>query len=60
MRCRSCDCALTDRESVRRVASTLEFLDLCNSCYEPIKEDVPTVERLEQELIEESEQVVEN
>jgi len=42
MRCRSCDNALTVRESKRRVASTGEFLDLCESCYVSIKTEVKT------------------
>ncbi len=32
MRCLACNCALTDRESVRKYAESEEFLDLCNSC----------------------------
>ena len=32
MRCQSCDCALTDQESVRKSINTGEYLDLCNSC----------------------------
>ncbi len=55
MRCASCDNLLTDRETVRRIASTLEFLDLCDECYAPIKQDVPTIDRLEHELIDEME-----
>lgn len=55
MKCQSCDCFLSDREATRRVASTGEFLDLCNECYLPIKEDVPTVERFETEVENDSE-----
>lgn len=55
MRCQSCNNVLTVRESIRRVASTGEFLDLCNSCYEPIKEDVPTISRSDFNLVEEEE-----
>ena len=47
MRCLSCNEVLTDREATRRVLSTGEFLDLCDRCYEPIKEDVKTNERIE-------------
>jgi len=47
MKCKACDEILTNRESVRRVASTGEFLDLCNRCYETIQDDVPTTNRFE-------------
>jgi hypothetical protein len=36
MRCRSCDCNLTDAESVRKSPTTGEYLDLCNYCLEDI------------------------
>lgn len=45
MRCLSCNCNLNDAESTRRVASTMEFLDLCNTCYRDIEYDVPTISR---------------
>ena len=44
MRCLSCDKNLSDREAVRKYASTGEFLDLCDRCYDPIKEEVAVVE----------------
>lgn len=47
MKCRSCDCILNDREATRKYASTGEFLDLCDSCFEPIRSEVNTVERFE-------------
>ena len=49
MRCLSCNDALSDQEATRRVQSTGEFLDLCNRCYEFIKEDVKTYERADLE-----------
>ena len=52
MKCRSCDEILTNREATRRVASSGEFLDLCDRCYLPIKDDVPTRERVETDLEE--------
>lgn len=57
MRCLSCNDVLSDREATRRVQSTGEFLDLCNRCYEYIKEDVKTYERadLEASFIDEEE-----
>jgi hypothetical protein len=40
MRCQSCDCNLTDEESVRKSKVTDEYLDLCNSCLSTIDEFV--------------------
>ena len=40
MRCLSCDCELNDREAVRKVYTTGEYLDLCDTCFHPIKSDV--------------------
>lgn len=42
MKCRACDVILTPRESVRRVKSSNEYLDLCDHCYNTIAEDVVT------------------
>ena len=39
MKCLSCDCILTDREAVRKYKSG-EFLDLCDDCLEPIKDQI--------------------
>jgi hypothetical protein len=43
--CVSCDVLLNDFESTRKVASTGEYLDMCNRCYSDIEHDVPTVGR---------------
>ena len=32
MKCQSCDCILTDRESVRKSINTGDYLDLCDGC----------------------------
>jgi hypothetical protein len=45
MKCICCDCILTDFEATRRNARTKEFLDICNSCFEPIKNEFTVVER---------------
>lgn len=45
MRCRACDALLTDYEATRKLAETLEFIDLCNNCYRYIVEDVDTIDR---------------
>jgi len=52
MRCRACDDLLSNREATRRTKSTGEFLDLCDRCYEFVKGDIPTVERLDNELVD--------
>ncbi len=45
MHCQACDCLLTDFEATRRSATTGEFLDLCNTCYSSIEDEVPAIER---------------
>lgn len=44
MRCKACDKLLTEYESTRKSVSTEEFLDLCNYCYNYVKDDVQVVE----------------
>ena len=44
MRCKACDKSLTDYEATRKSITTGEFIDLCNSCYTYIKEDVYVVD----------------
>lgn len=39
MRCLSCDVGLSDQESTRKFLSG-EYVDLCNKCFESIKNDV--------------------
>ena len=43
MRCLSCDRRLNDRESVRRYASSGDFIDLCDRCFSYISEEVPDI-----------------
>jgi len=43
-RCVACDKNLNDFESTRKDLHG-NYIDICNSCYRPIKNDVPTVER---------------
>jgi hypothetical protein len=45
MRCLSCNAALTDFEATRKTLKTEEFLDLCNTCYYTISDDVLTIDR---------------
>ena len=45
MKCLSCDCVLSDFEATRKSATTGEFLDMCNNCFETIKYDVQVLER---------------
>lgn len=44
MRCLSCNKLLSDKEATRAYKSTGEYLDLCDHCLEPIKEDIQTIE----------------
>ena len=42
MRCLSCNNRMSPFERTRKTMDG-EYLDLCNTCYHPIKKDVPTV-----------------
>jgi hypothetical protein len=44
VRCIACDVRLGSRESTRKGLHTGEFLDLCDRCYDPIKDVVPTTD----------------
>lgn len=44
MRCKACDKALSDFESTRKSIQTGEFIDLCNHCFQHVKDDVNTME----------------
>lgn len=44
MKCLSCDVILSAKESTRKYASTGEFVDLCDGCFDHIREDVAAVE----------------
>lgn len=44
MRCLACNKELTEFESTRKSAQTGEFIDLCNDCYRPIKDDIRSIE----------------
>lgn len=33
MRCLSCNCELSDFEATRKFSNSLEYVDLCNSCF---------------------------
>lgn len=43
-RCVACDKNLNDYESTRKDLHG-NYVDLCNSCYKPIRDDLPTVTR---------------
>lgn len=45
MHCCLCDALLTDFEATRRNAHTGEFLDICNHCFQDLKDIVPTRDR---------------
>lgn len=44
MRCLSCDRKLNDYERTRKYASSGTFVDLCNSCFSEVSEDIPDLE----------------
>jgi hypothetical protein len=45
MRCVACNKALNDYESTRKSATTGEYLDLCNSCFHAIDQDIEAITR---------------
>lgn len=44
MRCKACDTLLSDYEATRKSSVTGEFIDMCNTCYKEIKDDVQVIE----------------
>lgn len=55
MRCLSCNNPLSKFENTRKSVNTGEYIQLCNHCYEPIREQVHVIERndlLETEMID--------
>ena len=45
MRCIACNKNLNDFESTRKSAITSEYLDLCNTCFHQVEQDIPAKER---------------
>lgn len=45
MRCVACNAVLTDFEATRKSANTGEYIDLCNKCFNTIREEVAVIER---------------
>ena len=45
MRCLACNKALNDFESTRKSATTGEYVDLCNSCFHNVEQDIESLER---------------
>ena len=53
MRCISCDCNLSDRESTRQHLVTGEYLDLCDDCLSDVEEviAIPHSDRTDLSLV---------
>ena len=45
MRCVACNAVLTDFEATRKSATTGDYIDLCNKCFNTIREEVAVIER---------------
>lgn len=45
MRCRACDCVLTDFEATRKSKESGQYVDLCDPCFETIRGTFPVKER---------------
>jgi hypothetical protein len=44
MKCLACDDILTDREATRKYASSGKFIDLCDKCFDTVKDQIPSIE----------------
>ena len=51
MKCLACDKILSDFESTRRSLISGEFMDLCNTCYTNIEDDVPALSKEELSIL---------
>ena len=40
MKCKSCDSVLSDREAKRKFILLDEYIDLCDSCFDPVREEL--------------------
>lgn len=47
MRCIACDIELTDFEATRKSVNTNSYVDLCNSCYKYVKDDIQAIENID-------------
>ena len=45
MRCVACNAVLTDFEATRKSATTGDYIDLCNKCFNTIREEVAVIEK---------------
>jgi hypothetical protein len=45
MRCIACNKNLNDFESTRKSIISGEYLDLCNTCFHQVEQDIPAKER---------------
>ena len=50
MHCKSCDALLSDFEATRKSVRLGDYIDLCNKCFDTIKDDIDYSER--QDLLE--------
>lgn len=53
MKCLSCDEILTDREATRKSVSGY-FIELCDPCYEYIKDEMKMIDSMESDKLEEN------
>jgi hypothetical protein len=45
MRCLSCDSILSDFEATRKGAFSGQYIDMCNSCFNTINDNVLSIDR---------------
>ena len=52
MRCKACNVVLSDYEATRKTSEDT-FLDLCNTCYRSIKDDVSCINNNDTDILTE-------
>jgi hypothetical protein len=45
MRCYCCNAVLSDFEATRKSVQSGDYIDMCNSCFNHVKDDMDVVER---------------
>lgn len=44
MRCLACNIILSDKEATRKYASTGQFVDLCDHCFDTVEDEIAVIE----------------
>lgn len=44
MRCIACNSILSNKEATRKYASTGNFIDLCDHCFDTVEDQIPSID----------------